>query len=178
MNRYLGISMMLLTLIGCAPQVHVKAGGSDYTFVWRDLLPDAAPGSELHYKNKKVWDFVYEGYGYSCQGGMMVFTALVPYEDMTGCYSHPQLFVVRGGEPPVVLSQRIMQQPLRVPPGVPAYGVKSLVSTNGGVQVEFQQGTNVIRRDLTWSHFKRFLDEGDSLPKLVHHPFPEYRILP
>ena len=170
--------LTLLTVFGCAPRTHVKPAGPDYTLVWHDPVnPDEHPATALHYKNKEVWPAVYEGYGYFFQDGVMVFVGLVPIQDSTGCYSYGQVFAVRGDSPALVLSQRLLRRRLTVSDG---FGVHSLSWSNGTFRAQFQfaQSTNISTREFTWSDVKGFLEEGESLPRLMRPLFPVYRMLP
>src|SRR5207237_4019679 len=83
------------------------------------LNPDASPGTSLHYGGRRVWSSVFTGCfwpepaGKFYHEGIFVFVGSVLG---SGGYNdplvYPQLYVVRGKEPPVIISQRIFGQPL------------------------------------------------------------------
>jgi hypothetical protein len=173
---------VLLMLIGCTSQVRVS---SDYVLVtparWN---PDSHPGTTLHRGGKIVWGNVYTGYFYPssatrfARDGMMVFVGPVPVGD--DWYSDPQLFAVRGDGPPVVLSERLLHQPLAVfdhGKDASEYAVRSVVPTDDGFRVEFEHNSANKTCQVSWADITRLLDEGKTTAMLVQHRLGDYRLL-
>ena len=171
------LAATLPALMGCRPQVHVRPVGFDYTLVWRDPMnPDDHPGTALHYKGKEIWPNIYRGYGCFTESGIIVFVGAVPEVD--GYWPYAQLFAGRGGGLPIVLSERLLQQPLSFSDNAMPFEVHDLSLTNDHFRVQFEQGTNALTRDFTWSEVKAFLEEGEHSARVVQHRLANYRILP
>lgn len=177
-----------LVLLGCSEREQV---GSGYTLVTPPTLgPDHHPGTSLHRRGKVVWDNVYVGYfsphdaSRFFHDGMFVFVGPLPGD--TDWWTYSQLFAVRGGDTPVVLSERLLGQRLVVSNDLremSSFAVRHLTPTENGLRVEFQDSKGsttkaTMTNDFTWTDVKRLLDEADRSAKIVHHKFGDYRVLP
>jgi hypothetical protein len=168
--------------MSCGLKPNTELAG-DYVLVSPQRInPDHHPGTSLQRGGKQVWYSVYPG-GFHpraatnfTKDGMMLFVGGVP--EGPGLWPYPQLFAIRGDGPPLVISERLLQQRFSVDYETPPFRVRHLLLTNGEFQVQFEhRGTNVSTYDITWSAIKRFLDEGETSARLVHHALGDYRIL-
>ena len=171
--------LAVLTLAGCSRRERVS---NDYTLVTPESWnPDGHPGTALHYKGKQVWPNVYIGSSNSYHDGVFVFSAPVPTSD--GQYSNsvsPQLFAIRGAGPPVIVSQRIIEDALE-PNG--HYRLWGVTPTESGVRVEFEywpDHDNKARtnRDVSWPDIQTWVKEAEASTPVTTTPLGTYRLLP
>jgi hypothetical protein len=173
-------------LVGCSERERL---GSGYVLVSPPAMgPDHHPGTSLHRKGKVAWGNVYIGYfsphdaSKFFHDGIFVFVGPLPGD--TDWWTYSQLFGVRGGDIPVVLSERLLRQRLVVSSDMremSTFAVRHITPAEGGLRVEFEYraGSNVTKtNDLTWAEIKRLLDEADTSAKIVHHRLGDYRVLP
>jgi hypothetical protein len=185
---FLAFVIASLRLAGCGER---ESLGDGYVLVTpRGTGPDAHPGTSLHRKGKVVWDNVYVGdFGHYdaskfFHDGIFVFVGPLPGN--TDWWTHPQLFAVRDGDLPVVLSERLMGQRLVVSSDsreMSTFAVSRMTPLETGVRVEFEYWTDSQTKatktnDLAWPDIKRLLDEASASARTVHHRFGDYRVLP
>jgi hypothetical protein len=109
-----------------------------------------------------------------------------PLPGNTDWWTYPQLFVVRPGNTPVVLSERLLGRRLVVSSDsreMSTFAVRHITPTESGVRVEFEYWADsnieaTKTNDLAWPEIKRLLDEADTSARIVHHGHGDYRVLP
>lgn len=186
--KYLGVAAACFLATSCSERESI---GGDYVLMTPPTLgPDHHPGTSLYRKGNVVWKNVYVGYfspndaSKFFHEGMFVFVGPLPRN--TDWWTYSQLFAVRGGDTPLVLSERLLGQRLVVSSDmgeVSTFNVHQITPAENGVRVEFEYWADANTKatktnDLTWTEVKRLLDEADTSGKIVHHRFGDYRILP
>lgn len=177
-----------IVLAGCSEREQLGGG---YTLVTPPTMgPDHHPGTSLHRKGKAVWDNVYVGHfsphdaSEFFHDGMFVFVGPLPGD--TDWWTYSQLFAVRGGDIPVVLSERLLGQRLVVSSDtreMSTFAVRHIAPVENGLRVEFEDSAGSTTKatktnNLAWADIKRLLDEADTSAKIVHNKFGDYRVLP
>ena len=116
--------------------------------------------------------------------GIFVFIANVPGDG--DWWLWPQLFAVRGAGPPVLLSERVFNQPLVVSDlsnVMSTYSVRNLAATERGVGfvIAYWPDHNheaTTTNELSWARIGQLLDEAVTSARLMRHPMGDYRVLP
>jgi hypothetical protein len=179
-------SFAVLALVGC--DRHSAVGGGFELVSGQGFGPDSHPGTRLAYQGKCVWQnvdlhtFVTErDTTRFVHGDCFVFLLSIPGDDKDH-YNYsisPQLAVIRGSGPPVVLSERITGHAIaNNEDGV----VCRMVPSAAGVHVEFGPSADGTRpassvHDITWQQIAAWLDAPESeAPKIVK-PLGTYRLL-
>ncbi|MCX5658325.1 MAG: hypothetical protein NTW19_01215 [Planctomycetota bacterium] len=180
--------MACVLTAGCSDREKL---GEDYVLVTPSTMgPDSHPGTSLRWKEKVVWKNVYVGYfspaesSQFCHDGMFVFVAPVPGNNDWWLY--PQLFAVRGGKPPVVLSERLLGQRLSVSyrsGEMSTFSARAISPFKEGVRAVFEYQVDSNNKatkpiELTWAEIKQMLDEADTSARAIHHELGDYRVLP
>jgi hypothetical protein len=179
---------LFITGAGCDKHTPI-AGGYEF-IVPPNMGPDSHPGSSLGFHGKEVYHaldghtFLYcRDYAAFVHDGMIVFLITMPDEDKEH-YRYeisPQLCVMRGAGPPVMLSERILGHRIQVADdGV----VCKLIPSAAGVHVEFGPGpepdaskaTSV--HDIPWTQIAQWLDTPESQAPRIVKPLGTYRLLP
>jgi hypothetical protein len=197
-GRTSGLSFGMLRLLRAGVLAVGVAGGCDrhkpiaggYEFIVApDMGVDGHPAAALGFHGKKVWQALdFHTFEYCRDAAtfvhedVIVFLMTVPDEDEDH-YRYevsPQLCAMRGGSPPVMLSERILGHPIRTTDdGI----VCKLVPSAAGVHVEFGPGPEpdasraTGTHDIPWSQIVLWLDAGQSAPLIVK-PLGTYRVLP
>ena len=175
----------LVLLAGCAKRTHVSA---DYDFVQRGtyLIESGRTELSLYYKGKKVWWNVLMGSDETCHNGIFVFMSTVPRGE-GGNTVFPQILAIRDAGPPVVLSERILNQPFRADSSHVAgsiYELESLAPIANGVRVVFMIGVAdngsdiTVTHDLLWTEIEGWMQEAETSASLQIAPLGNYRVLP
>ena len=181
--RHLLLAAVILSLTGCDHR-HSIGGGFELrqSESWN---PDGHPGTFLYYNGKEVWHQVAWGYPDPpekfCHDGIFVFESPVPDTDGRNNYGiSPQLYATRASGPPVLISQRIIGQPLR---GRRIYSVENSSVTENGVRVEFEywvdENHEVMKtNDVSWSDVANWVQEAEHSSPELSTPLGSYRLLP
>jgi len=115
---------------------------------------------------------------------MVVFVGPIP--GGTDWRPYSQLFAVRGGATPVVLSECLLGKRLAISSDAPTAStcsVRHIEPSESGVRVVFEYWLNsntqaTKTNDLPWLEIKKLLDEADRSGKTVNHSLGDYRVLP
>ncbi len=192
MNRSINVFAIVLgclLMAGCSER---ESAGGGYTFVTPMTLgPDHHPGTSLHRYGREVWGNVTPAYYMEespkrfYHDGILVFVGKVP--GRSDWWYHHQLFAVRPSGRPVLLSERLLNEPFDISYDSReysfAYKVHRLLPDGEGVRVLFTPTSSRVGREtnsitLTWGNIKAMLDEADVSARLVEHKFGDYRVLP
>lgn len=147
------------------------------------------PGTSLRWDGETVWKNVFTGYFHPHDVGpfqrddMLVFVGTAPWRDIW--YPHPQLFVVRGGDTPVLLSEHILSKPFLDPrKGSPkaSYSLIDISPTTNGVRAVFHHypDPQTYSRNpfaLLWDEIESYLRLPATSFHSVSHPCGNYRVL-
>lgn len=199
MNRSLNIVVILvgcLSLAGCSER---ESAGGGYTFVTPMTSgPHHHPATSLCRYGREVWGNATTAYYRDelpkrfYRDGILVFVGNVPRPTINGPRSNDwwpgqQLFAVRPSGRPVLLSERLVNEPFVMSVDSREYrfryAVDKLAPVAGGVRVLFTQNSSSVNSEtnyiaLTWDNIKAMLDEADVSARLVKHELGDYRVLP
>jgi hypothetical protein len=188
----LGLSVLLagLFITGAGCDKHTPIAGGYEFIVPPNMGPDSHPGSSLGFHGKEVYHaldghtFLYcRDYAAFVHDGMIVFLITMPDEDKEH-YRYeisPQLVVMRGAGPPVMISERILGHRIQAADdGV----VCKLIPSAAGVHVEYGPGpepdaskaTSV--HDIPWAQIAQWLDTPEAQAPRIVKPLGTYRLLP
>jgi hypothetical protein len=180
-----GFALVCLILAGCDKRARINA---DYEFVQPQSysIEPGSPACALYYKGKKVWRSVLMGDDKTCRDGIFVFMSTVP--DSEGeCNVYPQLFAIRGAGPPVILSERILNQPFKAGNRHVAgstYDVDFITPIATGIRVVFNVGVTkngedvMTTNDVSWPDIESWTREAETSAPLQIAPLGNYRVLP
>ena len=185
LHSLLVMLLILVLITGCENRARLSA---DYTLVQPGtyLIDSGSPPCALYFKGHKAWRSVLFGTGETCHDGIFVFMSTVP--DSEGeCTAYPEIFAIRGAGPPVVLSERILNQPFKAGNRDVAgstYEVESLTPITNGVRVIFNVGVAnngsdiLVTNDLLWPQIETWMQEAQTTARLEKAPLGNYRVLP
>jgi hypothetical protein len=180
-----GFASACIALTGCDKRARINA---DYEFVQPQSysIEPGSPACALYYKGKIVWRSVLMGDGKTCRDGIFVFMSTVP--DSEGeCNVYPQLFAIRGAGPPVILSERILNQPFKAGNRHVAgstYDVDFITPIATGIRVVFNVGVTkngedvMTTNDVSWPDIESWTQEAETSAPLQIAPLGNYRVLP
>ena len=174
-------------IVGCVAQKRVEGGYSFVTTSAGLLNPDALPGTSLHYRGSRVWPVVFPEYYWPepaskfYHDGLFVFAGSVLGNDgYNAPLPGPHLYAVRGKGPPVIISQRVFQQPL-----TNEYQVAHIASVPDGVRVRFEcygrwvnGHTTYSTNDVSWADISNWVREAEISAPLRTTARGDYRVLP
>ena len=178
------VAIALAAFVGCSRRERVS---TEYVLVTPESWnPDGHPGTALHFRGRAVWPNIYTGSGKTYHNGIFVFSAPVPggfsNSDGIPMYDYsisPQLFAIRGGGPPVIISERIVADALDREKGCHLWQVTPI---DNGVRAEFEPCTEVgskahIVRDVSWADIQSWAHEADLSVTNRVTPLGTYRVL-
>jgi len=183
------LAVAILTFAGCSERQPV--GNSGYTVVHpQSWNPDGHPGIFLYYQGTKIWFNVFcseQGY----HDGILVFGGDIPgslfkgelpgRQESADFGRSPQLFAVRGAEPPVIISERLFNHSLET--NLP-FTVQDIKSGSNGLSIKFlyEPGENQnhieTNLDVSWDEIQNWLQEGETSAPVKTSRLGRYRLLP
>jgi hypothetical protein len=189
-TTYLLLTVAILTFTGCGGDRR-NIGNSGYAVVHPESWnPDGHPGIFLYYKRTQIWFNVFcseQGY----HDGTLVFAGDIPgslfgnetpgENEITDFSRSEQLFVVRGTEPPVIISERLFNRSLKT--SLP-FTVQSIDSATNGLSVKFlfypNENSNKIETNLfvSWQEVQSWLHEAETSAPVKTSRLGSYRFLP
>jgi hypothetical protein len=171
------VSVILLGFIGCSRR---EAIGSGYVLITPQTWnPDSHPATALYFNGKRVWANVYGG-GRGLKDDVLIFSSPVPAEGGGYDYSvSPQVFAIRGEGPPILLSERILNDSIYSKKN---YRVWQIVKADQGLRVEFEFWNELgeeahLTNGISWAEIRGWVeDTRGALRK--NTPLGSYDILP
>lgn len=186
---YLLLVVAIMTSVGCSERQPV--GDSGYVVVHpQSWNPDGHPGIFLYYRGTKIWFNVFcseQGYrdGILVFGGDLpgsLFNGEPPGSQESADFSRsPQLFAIRGAEPPVIISERLFNHSLET--NLP-FTVQDIQSGSNGLSIKFQYEPKENQSDIetnlfvSWQEIRGWLHEAETSVPVKTSRLGSYRLLP
>jgi hypothetical protein len=190
MRSIISNPLLVLTCVSAVGCSHRAAIGTDYEFVTQQSFTiDSGhySATSLYYKGKEIWPCVLMGSDQTYRDGILVFMSKAPDSD-GGLDVYEQLFAIRRAGPPIIMSERILNQPFKAGSSHVAgstYQLESISPISNGVRAVFNRGiidkSGVdiwVTNDISWPEIQSAVQEAETSAPVQIAPLGNYRILP